>query len=123
MIDHDQLGQAAIGLGVVVAAVYNGYQAVQARRHAAHAADLAKANADKVAETHAQITVNGHKSDTPTLLDRVDRLNAQANEARLAVVALGAMLEGHLDLSAADRAELWEAVDQLRKHRGEGRAT
>lgn len=121
MMDHDQLGQAAIGLGVVIAAVYNGYQAVQARRQAARAADLAKANADKVAETHAQITVNGHRSDSPTLLDRVDGLSMQVTEARLALVALGAMLEGHLDLSATDRGELWEAVDQLRKHRGEER--
>ena len=61
-----------------------------------------------VKETNHQVTVNKHTSDPPTLLDKVDKVQAD-------VRAAARMFEGHIDLSADDRKQLWQAIDDLRK--------
>lgn len=83
-------------------------------------------------ETHQQVTVNGHTSATPTLLDRVDTATAQigsvagkvddvaaqVEDAVERVNVTGRMLDGHLDRSAGEWGRLWSAIDDLREHVG-----
>jgi hypothetical protein len=113
-MDVDQLGQGALGFGILAAALWNGWETYQARR-------LARATQAKVDETHKQVAVNGHVSETPTLLDKVDTLThrateaaAAARDARQASVVLGRMLEGHLDASSAEWGRMWAAIDAIR---------
>ena len=37
---------------------------------------------EKVSETHTQVTVNGHKSDRPTVLDKLEDLAREVREVR-----------------------------------------
>lgn len=85
-----------------------------------------------LAETRRQVTVNGHVSDTPTLLDRVDTATQQlggvraqlddvegkVDDATSRVNTTAKMLDGHLDRSAGEWGRLWDAIDDLRAHVG-----
>lgn len=85
-----------------------------------------------VSETRRQVTVNGHVSDTPTLLDRVDTAAAALGKVRTQlddvevkvddavgrVNATGRMLDGHLDRSAGEWGHLWDSIDDIRRHVG-----
>lgn len=66
-----------------------------------------------VKETNHQVTVNKHTSDPPTLLDKVDRVQDKVDKVEADVRSAARMFEGHIDLSADDRRELWEAIDQI----------
>lgn len=68
-----------------------------------------------VKETNHQVTVNKHVSDPPTLLDKVDRVQNKVDKVESDVRSAARMFEGHIDLSADDRRQLWKAIDQLRK--------
>lgn len=68
-----------------------------------------------VKETNHQVTVNKHISDPPTLLDKVDRVQNNLDRVEADVRSAAQMFEGHIELSADDRRQLWEAIDQLRK--------
>lgn len=88
--------------------------------------------ATPLAETRRQVTVNGHVSTTPTLLDRVDTattaligvrgqlddVESKVDDANDRVNATGRMLDGHLDRSAGEWGRIWEAIDDLRAHVG-----
>lgn len=88
--------------------------------------------ATPLAETRRQVTLNGHISETPTLLDRVDTATRQlggvraqlddvegkVDDANARVNATGRMLDGHLDRSAGEWGRLWDAIDDLRDHIG-----
>lgn len=50
----------------------------------------------KVDETHHELTVNGHVSDSPTMRDQLD--------------TLGQQLADHITSSEKDRQNLWRAV-------------
>jgi hypothetical protein len=81
-----------------------------------------------VQEVNRQVTVNGHVSEVPTLLDRVDNAAVLAQELRDQVdtvrdttddlesgqQTLGRMLDGHLDRSAGEWGRIWEAIAELR---------
>lgn len=81
-----------------------------------------------VKETKNQVTVNGHVSATPTLLDRVDTAAGLARDLRRQVdtvvettddlaagqQAMGRMLDGHLDRSAGEWGRLWAAINEVR---------
>lgn len=85
-----------------------------------------------VSETRRQVTVNGHVSATPTLLDRVDTSAAQLGRVRTQlddvevkvddavgrVNATARMLDGHLDRSAGEWGRLWDSIDELRDRAG-----
>lgn len=80
-----------------------------------------------MAEVSRQVTVNGHVSKVPTLLDRVDQAAALAGELRDQVdtvvattgdlatgqEAMGKMLDGHLDRSAGEWGRIWQAINEL----------
>lgn len=73
-------------------------------------------------EVNHQVTVNGHVSATPTLLDRVDtaseaaqELSAQVTELQTGQKSLGGMLDGHLDRSAGEWGRLWEAIHAVQR--------
>jgi hypothetical protein len=81
--------------------------------------------ATQVRETHHQVTVNGHQSDEPTMLDKLDTLKAEVRELkgetrsdishlRGDLANVGRLYDLHVDHSGDDRAELWDAVRELR---------
>lgn len=73
-------------------------------------ARVTKGVRDKVSETHHQVTVNGHHSDTPTVLDRLAEVAEVAAEARDTAAATQAQLAEHLAWSKRETSNLWRAV-------------
>lgn len=71
-----------------------------------------------VKETNRQVTVNGHVSPEPTLLDKVDHLQAQVNQIRSDSAVAARMYEGHIDRSSGEWGHVWDALETLRRHVG-----
>lgn len=88
--------------------------------------------ARQVTETHRQVTVNGHISDDPTLVDRVDS-NQDAIHAvrdgvrelkgetrrdladlRQDMSTIGRLYDDHIEWSAREAGALWAALIELR---------
>lgn len=83
-------------------------------------------------DTRRQVTVNGHVSSTPTLLDRVDTVahrlratlqqldtvEAKVDDNAERVNATATMLDGHLDRSAGEWGRLWDSIYDVREHVG-----
>lgn len=65
---------------------------------------------DQVAETHKQVTVNGHSSDQPTVLDRLEEVKAAQTDLRAVVDSIAAEVADHVAHSSDDRRNLWRAV-------------
>lgn len=59
-----------------------------------------------VKETNHQVTVNGHTSKDPTLLDKVDNLQTDITTA-------ARMFEGHIERSGDEWTRLWEAIEEI----------
>lgn len=59
-----------------------------------------------VKETAHQVTVNGHVSRDPTLLDKVDNLQRDITTA-------ARMFDGHIERSSGEWNRLWAAIKQL----------
>lgn len=79
----------------------------------------------KVEDTHRTLTVNGHVSREPTVLDKLDQLSVEFREfkgesrsdradLRSDIRTMGRMFDGHLDWSAQEVHTIW---DHLRRHR------
>lgn len=108
-MDTDTLTTAALGVGILAAGVWNGWETYRTKR-------LTRELTKPVQETHRQVSVNRHVSNPPTLLDKVDRVQQEQARVALELRAAGAMFDGHMSASAADRAELWRhmrALEQL----------
>lgn len=83
-----------------------------------------------VQETHKQVTVNGGKSDPPTVLDRLHDVNAEVKETRQEIVetkaevlALARMHDKHLEWSQSEVDRIWAALHRqaavVRQRKGE----
>jgi hypothetical protein len=107
-VDTDTLTTAALGVGILAAGVWNGWETYRTKR-------LTRALHKPVQETHRQVSVNRHVSNPPTLLDKVDRLEAGQHTMRLELLGAAGMFEGHMDASAEDRGELWRHVRALER--------
>lgn len=88
--------------------------------------------AKKVAETHHQVTVNGHTSEDPTLVDRVhanqesiDELRTVVRELkgesrrdladmRLDLGSIGRLYDRHVEWSSEEAGRIWAALIELR---------
>lgn len=105
-MDTNTLTQAALGLGIIAAGMWNGLETYRTKR-------LTRELAKPVHETHRQVSLNRHVSNPPTLLDKVDSM--QQEQARVAreLRAAGRMFDGHLAASAEDRDALWAHVHVL----------
>ena len=66
-----------------------------------------------VKETQHQVTVNGHVSRDPTLLDKVDSLGNDLAATQEDLRAAARMFEGHIDRSAGEWGRLWSAIHAL----------
>lgn len=66
-----------------------------------------------VKETNHQVTVNGHVSRDPTLLDKVDHLQREIGRYREDMQVAARMFEGHIDRSAGEWGRLWSAIHHL----------
>lgn len=74
-----------------------------------------------VQATARQVSINGHTSRTPTLLDKVDTIGtdlevvrADLEAVRSNQAAASRMFEGHIDLSARDRERIWDQLHRLK---------
>jgi hypothetical protein len=74
---------------------------------------------DPVKETRHQVTVNGHVSRDPTLLDKVDSLQKDNDDIRADLATAARMFEGHIDRSAGEWGRLWSAIRHLEDNRKE----
>lgn len=121
-MDVDTLTTAAVGCGIIAAGVWNGIETYRTKHEARAAAAKVQELSPAIRETHRQVSVNRHVSNPPTLLDKVDRLESgqadlASGQAHLRLELLGAagMFEGHMNASAEDRANLWDAVAEVRR--------
>lgn len=105
-MDTDTLTQAALGLGIIAAGVWNGIETYRTKR-------LTRELAHPVRETHRQVSVNHHVSNPPTLLDKVDAVQLEQQRVRAEFRAAGLMFDGHMTASSDDRAELWRHIFRL----------
>lgn len=73
-----------------------------------------------VMETNRQITRNGHTSNPPTMLDQLHTISRKVDDSATKgdLRAASRMFEGHITRSEADRGNLWDAVDELRRTLG-----
>lgn len=71
--------------------------------------------AKPVQETNKQITVNGHSTYPPTLMDKIDNLSRSAEDARIAAMTVGNMLEGHLNRSDDEWGHIWNAIHAIER--------
>lgn len=60
-----------------------------------------------VKATARQVNVNGHTSDPPTLLDKVDKIEVNQR-------VMSQMWEGHLAWSEDETSRLWHEIRHLR---------
>jgi len=81
---------------------------------------------EPVKETNRQVTVNGHESPEPTMLDKldtvsrkVDQVERRQGELRVELGdelrAAGRMFDGHIERSAGEWSRLWDAIGQLQR--------
>jgi hypothetical protein len=62
----------------------------------------------QVAETHKQVTVNGHSNEQPTVLDILSDLRAE-------VRGVDKRLDDHLLLASKADADMWRAIEAVAK--------
>jgi hypothetical protein len=71
---------------------------------------------DPVKNTESQVTVNGHASDEPTVLDRLDDVKAaQADQSR-AMRQFGVMFDHHMEWADREIQNVWDALDAQQFH-------
>lgn len=104
---------AALVLAATIPAAITSVATVYTVRLSRHVSGMR----DKVDETHHQVTVNSHSSETPTVLDRLADVAAIAAEAREAAYsakdaseAIDARLTEHLSWSENETRNIWRAV-------------
>jgi hypothetical protein len=66
-----------------------------------------------IKETQHQVTVNGHVSQDPTLLDKIDSLQGAVDDVQADQRTAARMFEGHIDRSAGEWGRLWRAIHEL----------
>lgn len=94
-------------------------------------APVANQVAAQLQDVHHQVTVNGHVSQEPTMLDKLDSTRAEVRELkgetrrdladmRMDIHTVGRVYDRHVDWSAAETGRLWEAIQRLdARHRSE----
>jgi hypothetical protein len=66
-----------------------------------------------IKETQHQVTVNGHVSQDPTLLDKIDSLQGAVDDVQADQRTAARMFEGHIDRSSGEWGRMWRAIHAL----------
>lgn len=112
-MEADTLTTAAVGVGIIAAGVWNGWQTFRTQRLARETSTTVQELTVPVQEVHRQVSVNRHVSNPPTLLDKIDHVQRRLEEQGLELRGAATMFEGHMNASSDDRADLWRHVQAL----------
>jgi hypothetical protein len=64
-------------------------------------------------ETKHQVTINGHVSREPTLLDKIDSLQNAVDDTQADLRTAAKMFDGHIERSAGEWGRMWDAIHHL----------
>lgn len=64
-------------------------------------------------ETKHQVSINGHVSAEPTLLDKIDSLQGAVDDTQADVRTAARMFDGHIDRSGREWTRIWDAIHHI----------